>query len=431
MSAQRQTQIIGNGISLTEVIDNTKKTTTITAHFKSKLDSETSAEKALLPRIFTHTCKNYPTLTALNCRLAELYDTQLGYSTRCFSDNHETEAHISTIADKYALDGENLSLEVAKLFCDCLFSPMIDNDTFINGDDIELIKVELIDDINANINDKKNYALLRAGEVIYKTEPYSILSLGTVESAESITPKSLYNAYKSLLKSAHIDISITGAQVSKEAKELIISAFANISDRDDIYTLTTAISPIKKATEYSTDRLDVTQSKLVVAYKTDVADSYAIGVTCSLLGGTPVSKFFTNIREKQSLCYYCAGAYNSYKKCMIVSSGVENENIVKTQEAIQNEINEVVKGNFTDELLEQTKLYVTESLTQMYNSPYSIYLWYHDQCMKEKTYSIEEAISIVNATTRQDIIDIASSFVLDTVYVLTGKDGEELWQQEK
>lgn len=50
---------------------------------------------------------------------------------------------------------------------------------------------------------------------------------------------------------------------------------------------------------------------------------------CAVLGGTANSKLFNNVREKQSLCYYCAASYNFINGLMIVDSGVLNENIEK------------------------------------------------------------------------------------------------------
>lgn len=37
-------------------------------------------------------------------------------------------------------------------------------------------------------------------------------------------------------------------------------------------------------------------------------DLSALRVAVALLGGTPTSRLFQNVREKQSLCYYCAAS---------------------------------------------------------------------------------------------------------------------------
>ena len=40
---------------------------------------------------------------------------------------------------------------------------------------------------------------------------------------------------------------------------------------------------------------------------------YAAKLMSVVLGGTPSSKLFMNVREKQSLCYYCAARHDTPK----------------------------------------------------------------------------------------------------------------------
>ena len=53
-------------------------------------------------------------------------------------------------------------------------------------------------------------------------------------------------------------------------------------------------------------------------------------VASAIYGGTASSRLFKNVREKQSLCYYCGAAYNGFTGSMRVDSGVEHENCDKT-----------------------------------------------------------------------------------------------------
>ena len=53
-----------------------------------------------------------------------------------------------------------------------------------------------------------------------------------------------------------------------------------------------------------------------MGWKTTYPDRYALKMMAMLLGGTPSSKLFANVREKMSLCYYCAANYNEAKYFM-------------------------------------------------------------------------------------------------------------------
>ena len=66
----------------------------------------------------------------------------------------------------------------------------------------------------------------------------------------------------------------------------------------------------------------------------------------AMFGGTPHSKLFLNVREKMSLCYYCAARYNSNKGIMTVESGVETQNIEAAKNEILNQLEEMKRGNF-------------------------------------------------------------------------------------
>lgn len=61
-----------------------------------------------------------------------------------------------------------------------------------------------------------------------------------------------------------------------------------------------------------TERFDVAQSKMVLGFRTGVPagrrEQTAMRLMTALYGGTPSSKLFINVREKLSLCYYCAAA---------------------------------------------------------------------------------------------------------------------------
>ena len=52
-----------------------------------------------------------------------------------------------------------------------------------------------------------------------------------------------------------------------------------------------------------------------------MTDRYAGVVLSMILGGMTTSRFFSNIREKQSLCYYCSCYSNRFKKIITVYDG--------------------------------------------------------------------------------------------------------------
>jgi len=419
LSIIRKQTSVGKGITFTELIDNSKKTSTIAVSFLTELTAENAAVNALVPMILTHSSKAYPTMTALNCRLSTLYGASLSYAAGAVADNHDLMVRISTIADKYALEGENLTLSAAQLLCGCIFEPNF------SEDDFDLLKGELIDNIDSTLNDKHLFASVSAAKTIFKGESSAVYPYGDRESASAVTPDSAYSAYKRLLSGAAIEVCCYGREISPQAKQCLISAFSALGNREGVYVPTAEPSPLKSSPAFSEDKLDVVQSKLLLAYKSHEPDSAAMRLFSGIFGGTPFSLLFTNVREKMSLCYYCSARYRPLKQTLIVNSGVEHTNISTAREAIGQQLERICSGDFTNELVEQTKLYYCDAYRQIGDSPNNLFSWYHSMAVSGKIVSPEEMIERTAAVTREDIIRCAKSFALDTVYVLTASSSEE------
>ena len=149
--------------------------------------------------------------------------------------------------------------------------------------------------------------------------------------------------------------------------------------------------------------------------------AYASQLMAAVLGGTATSKLFCNVREKQSLCYYCAARYDKTKGIMIIDSGVEGENIEKLERGIMKEIGDLKNGEITDFELEATKLAVINSYYSSNDTVRGIDTWYMNRIFEGEIKSIEEMAERVNAVTKEEIIEAAKLLTLDTVYVLKNK----------
>ena len=60
----------------------------------------------------------------------------------------------------------------------------------------------------------------------------------------------------------------------------------------------------------------------------------AMRMMVAILGGTATSKLFLNVREKQSLCYYCGANLDRTKGIVLIDSGVRPDNAEAAKAAI-------------------------------------------------------------------------------------------------
>ena len=147
------------------------------------------------------------------------------------------------------------------------------------------------------------------------------------------------------------------------------------------------------------------------------------GPSVVIMGGTPFSRLFLNVREKLSLCYYCAARFDGATGIMMVDIGLEKGNKDKAKEEILRQLSLVAQGEFDGEELENTKLSYINSLKSVGDSLAAIESWYLMQILwYEQPASTEQEVEAVQAVTREQVIGAASQVTLDTVYFLTSKE---------
>lgn len=422
MAITRTRKCIGdaqNGINLTTLTDPKLKTSGFMIKLISPLTEENAAANAAAAFMLEDSCSEYPSITAFSRRLAELYGASIQTGVSRFADSSVITLSASCIADRYALEGEEISTELARLMIMCLFAPVTENGSFPEKS-FALKKQELVDDIDADINDKRLYALKKAGMIIYRSEPSGISVKGEREAAMAMTAPKAYEAYKQLLEGARIEIYYVGSGMTDNCCRTIENAFAGLR-RKNVYTPKITPSAPKTAPEYKSEYLDVAQSKMVMAYKTNIDNEAIARVFNALLGATPFSLLFKNVRERLSLCYYCSSSINFKKQTLFIDSGVEKDNIEAARKEIENQMNAAAKGDFSDELLEQTKLFITCSLKAINDSPRAVSGWYFSQCLndEESIKTPEMLIDEIERVTKEQTAEYAASFTPDTVYILT------------
>ncbi len=423
MAINLSEQKISDGIRFTTIIDNKFKSNFIMIRFITKLDELSASENALVPNLLITSNEKYRTRTELTTKLSSLYGSNLSTINHKLADNQVVGIAASCICDSYSFEGEKVTGEVTDILLDCIFKPVVEDNGFAKKD-FEIRKQELISGIEAEINDKRTYAIIRANTTIYKNEPSAITAYGNKKGAQKLTPQMTYNAYKELLKTAQVEIMFVGGEENVEAINKIKNAFSSL-ERSYSPNKFDCFSTIKTEPVEVVENMDVNQCKMVMAFKSDLKSTYANRLMTTMLGGTAFSKLFTNVREKYSLCYYCAAGFVEGKGVMIVDSGVEYANIPKAKEEIQNQINALATGNFTDDEMNNAVLSIAGDYKSNYDSTNDIAAWYFIQSIRGDNYSPEQAIKALQKVTREDIIKAAAALKLDTIYIMKGSESQE------
>ena len=411
------TQELGKGITLTRITEPKFKTNTIMVMLLVPVTPERNAAYALAQSLLTQSCRKYPDNASMTIRLDEMYGASINSSMSINGGVMQILLSGSVIANRYALAGEDLLGNLTDLLLNCLFDPNVKDNAFDAGE-YKIQRKELLDAIEAMINNKRGYALVRARQIAFAGEPDAYLVYGTREDVEKLDGASVYQAYKELLRRAVIRIYSVGPECPDSLAERLQAAFGQLSDRAPEVLPYVAPSPAKASPESVTEPMDITQSKLVLAFKGENLPYEAFRLFSAVYGGTPFSMLFSNVREKMSLCYYCASRVIAGKNTLIVDSGVELANAEKAHEAILEQLEAMKRGEFPDELLENTKYSMVNALKGIGDTPMSCISEVHQRFVMQDDAGVEERIARYLALTREDIIAAANAMREDTVYLM-------------
>ncbi len=417
---------LGDGVEGLFIKNNRFNTTSISYNFYLPLKKDTVALNALLPFILTSQSKTYPDFSALNLKLNKLYGARLDASTEKYGDCQLLSMRISVINDRFTFDSDSTVLAASDMLLGLIFEPNTENGAFMPND-TEREKRKAIEHIKGELAEKRTYAKQRLISEMFKNDVYGISKCGEISDVEAITGESLYKAWLNMLSTAFVRVQVIGESLPLKFFEAVSQRFENIN-RQSItdYRLCKPTEPAKKVKTVF-EKMDIKQGKLVLGFSSEMYGdddvSLPLMVMCDIFGGGPYSRLFTNVREKMSLCYYCAAGSVRYKGLLTVDSGVEWQNADKAVNEILNQLDIMQKGEFSDFELESSIKSICESLKGYYDSQNSIDLWYALKINNRELYSPEDIIEKIKSITREDVVYAAKGVKLHTVYKLLPKEG--------
>ncbi len=385
---------ICDGVNFRSIRDTKFKTMRISAHLIVPMSRQTAAENALLPFLLSRASREYPDFTKLGQRLAELYGASLNADVQKLGDLQVLSLSASGIADRYALEGEAISGELAKLLCSILFDPPLVDGLFPE-DGFEQEKRQTMELIDSEYSDKRTYARQRCEAIMCADEPYGVNRYGGKEDIARVERPALTAAWKRLLDTAKIELMVLGDCDPAPVYEGFRAAFETLGSRKTADCTTKVVRSAEKVNTV-TEKMDVAQGKLVMGFRTGTAtpdeEVPATRLMAALFGGTPNSKLFLNVREKLSLCYYCSASYNSMKGIMLVQSGVEVKNMERAKEEILRQLDEVKQGNFDESEVEAAKMSLCNSYRTLSDSLGGLENWYLSQTFASHSQQPEEKL---------------------------------------
>lgn len=415
---------IKKGIKIHYIKTDLFKTDLISIFITRKLNRDTVTKNTLIPAVLTSGTKTMPTQEAINKEMENLYGAEMDCGVEKTGDNQVLKFYIESINNKYVLTNENLIEAVINKLLEIVFEPVLENGIF-KTDYVEKEKVKIKQLIEGKIDNKDKYAMDRMIEEMYKGELYGLYKYGYVEDIEKINSEDLYKTYLDLIENSKIDIIISGDFHQESVENIIVNNenIKKLKDRTPDYVVNNETTEHKEAKEEKTveESLNVAQGKLVLGL--DVLDNsddvkYILGVYNTILGGSATSKLFQNVREKESLAYSIGSRYLKQKNNIIVKAGIEIENYEKALKLIKNEIEDMKKGNFDEEDVEQAKQFITYGINAIIEDQETGVNYYISQELSGSIVSPKEYSEKISKVSKEDIVRVAQNIRINTVYFL-------------
>ncbi|MCI2047160.1 MAG: insulinase family protein [Faecalibacterium sp.] len=403
----------------------------ISLHFTFPAQRATATAHALLPLVLERGCASCPDMTELTKKLARLYGADLTVDGRAMGANHNLCISITGLKDAFALSGEALTEEYARLLFDVAFHPYFVGGVF-DAEAVSIEKAMLKKGLEDEINDKRIYCQHGAQREFFAGSPAGIRQDGYLSEVDGLTPEALTAAYRSMLAGAQIELILLGLDDAQAAA--VEKALKN--ELSAVARAPQALAPFVRMpaqpARHFTERYDMVQAKLCMMFtmnaQVDVEQMQAYRLAMALFGGSVTSRLFLNVREKLNICYYCSSSFQSFTGSMAVNSGIEPANAEKAEAAILKELADLCGGPITQEELEDCRRGLVSGFDTIEDSLGGIEAWYAMELLRGGVlHTPAEARQALLDVTESDVRAVLNTFSLSVSYLLTaaeeGKNG--------
>ncbi len=400
--------------------DDRFKINRVVVTFVDRLEREKNTKNALFPMVLVRGNNKYKDMKEINRVLDNMYGAILSIDIDKKGDLQIITFGLSFLNDRFA--GEQL-FEKALLFLrDIIYGPIEYGGGF-EQEVIEQEKNNLKQEIESRINDKVQYAIDRCIEIMFEGQSYALYEKGNVEDLESITKDDLFSQYKKVVEKKPMYVMVYGDYNEEYAISKAEEVFGR-KERENIKNNFSINIPFN-STRYVTEEMEVNQGKISLGIRTNVdtttSDYYKLLMLNGILGASPKSKLFENVREKASLCYYAFSRVDRFKPVMVISSGIEVENYEKALNLILQQIEDIKNGNISDIEYESAINYYKTALMAIYDSPRDLLGFYFNQALVDEMTEPKDVFERLKTIKISEIQDVANRFELDTVYFLRSR----------
>ncbi len=416
------------GVRLHHLFTDKFKVNHLSMNFLFPLKENRAVYYAMLPDVFRNGCEKYPSMTAFARKCDDLYATEIDASASLLGGTEVFSVSLHTLRNR-CTDGEvDLSAEGILLLEEVLFRPRLTEDKKRFLPEItELVRENHLKKLRSIVNNKAAYAMRRCRQEMCKGTPYADGAIGSEEQLAQFSEELFLDCFREMLSKATIEIFYTGDEPVERIEALLSPVISLLGKRNatcstEGLSYKSCATPVEKI-----ENADTVQGKLCIGYRFNREVSpVAFTAFQAVFSASPVSKLFTNVREKESLCYYCSLTGDVDARIAFVNAGISNKDKTRAIAAIAKELTAVRNMEITDEELEYAQKFLLDFTRQLTDSPIAVQSFLLKLFYRGGITTIEEYRDALLGMTKEDIASVARALDADTLFFLHGnEEGED------
>ena len=302
----------------------------------------------------------FKTKQALISNLNEAYGMKLACGLSSYGADLILTTRIQYIRSDW-IEEEDYIHKVKEITDQVLFHSVLDEASFEEAKYLYRNKLTRI------LDDPDGLAIYTCLTTLNTNHEISIPIQGSLDDLDQLTLQDIQNVYSAYLK-ADKHIFVCGC-LDEEMK-----TYLERMDSSSKLNSTRSLLPILDYQEEIIEK-NISQSSIALVYATSTdilsEDYYKMFVMNSLLGQSPTSLLFEEVREKHSLCYSISSYLIQFDGALIITLGTNKENIEKAIDLINQQIQRIIDLDFDPELLNTAKKDCIDSLIDAQDYPFS------------------------------------------------------------
>lgn len=418
-----KTYKISDKITLSHIQTDKFKKARLTATFTVPIDPEQAPVNTMLVPTAMLGTELYGSFRNFCLRAEELYSADISDVNIKLGNYQIFGVHASMLNDAYIseLDKKNafsildgVFLLISQIFLHPLFRVA----------DTETEKNNLVKRIQALQNDAFGYAKHRFTQIMFKDEPCGYSLLGNIDDIGKINSDILKQTSKRIVNSVPMDFFYCGNDTPETVSDLIRKYFAEIIDIVPEANRISSVAKIPDSFTETEESGEYNQGNIFIGFRANTflsdKEFYATELMNQIYGDGASSKLFRNVREKKSLCYFCASTYDEIRGVIVVGCGINNSDYDNAKNEILKQLENIKCGKITKKELASAREAILNDCRAAEDHPVDYEAFYRVYRLYGGPKSIEEYKQGILNVTKEDIISAANRMTLDTVYFLRG-----------